>query len=100
MLTGKRPVKVPNVKPLSLVVFFFALACERIFINTHSTERSCVTGPENMLFTGACVHLSARKLHDGAVKGLISDVRTVTQRYTAFSFEQFLGHNYNIYILI
>ena len=30
-----------------------------------------VIGPENILFAGASVHLSARKLHAGAVVGLI-----------------------------
>ena len=33
-----------------LFVFFFALACERIFIKTHSTEKRFVIRPENILF--------------------------------------------------
>ena len=37
----KRPIKVRNWKPLSLFVCFFALACETIFIKTHSTENRC-----------------------------------------------------------
>ena len=37
----KRPIKVRNSKPLSLFVFFLALARERIFIQTHSIERRC-----------------------------------------------------------
>lgn len=57
----KRPVKLRNLKPLSLFAFFFALARERIFIKTHSIESRCVTGPENILFAGASVLLSARK---------------------------------------
>ena len=31
-----------NLKPLRLFVFFFAMACERIFIKTHSIESGCV----------------------------------------------------------
>ena len=51
-LTRKRSVKVRNLKPLSLCVFFFALACERIFIKMHSIESRSV------LFACASVHLS------------------------------------------
>ena len=36
---------------------------ERIFIKTHCTERRCVTGPGNILFAGAAVHLSARTFY-------------------------------------
>ena len=46
-----------------LFVFFFALACDRIFIKTHTIESRCVIGAENRLFTGASVHLSARKFY-------------------------------------
>ena len=34
------------------MVFFFALAGERIFIKTFSIESRCVIGPENILFAG------------------------------------------------
>ena len=67
---------MPNLKPLSLFVFFFSLACERIFSKTRSTESTCVIGPENILLAGASVHLSARIffffffLQAGSVKGL------------------------------
>ena len=37
-------MKVPNLKPVTASVFFFALACERIFIKTRSTESRCVIG--------------------------------------------------------
>ena len=50
---------------------FFPLACERLFIQTHSIEGRCFTGPGNILFADASVHLSARTfLQVGAVKGL------------------------------
>ena len=42
--------KVQNVKHCILFVFFFMLACERIFIKTHTTDSRCVIGPENVLF--------------------------------------------------
>ena len=35
----KLPLKMRNLKPLSLSVFFFALACERTFVTPHSIER-------------------------------------------------------------
>ena len=41
--------KFKNLKPVSLFVFFIALACEMIFIKMRSTESRCVIGPENML---------------------------------------------------
>ena len=40
-------ITVRNSKPLSLFVFFFALACERIFIKTHSIEKRFVIRLEN-----------------------------------------------------
>ena len=45
-----------NLKPLSLCVFFFALACQRIFIRTHNIQSRCVIGPENT--ARRCVHVS------------------------------------------
>ena len=45
-MTNKN-AKCETVKPF---VFFFALACERIFIKMHSTEGRCVIEPENILF--------------------------------------------------
>ena len=45
-----------NLKPFSLFVFLFALACERIFMRMHCTESRCVIGPDNILFAGASAH--------------------------------------------
>ena len=45
----KRPIKVQNLKPLSLFVYFFALACKRISIKMPSTENN-VIGQENTVF--------------------------------------------------
>ena len=55
------------------MVFFFALACERIFIKTHSTESRCVIGPENAraCLQGCQCTFSPELLQAGAVKGLI-----------------------------
>ena len=58
-----QPIKVRNLKLLSLFFFFFALDCERIFVKTRSTESRCVTGPGNGLFAGAWVHHSARTFY-------------------------------------
>ena len=45
----KRPIKVRNLKPFSLFVFFFVLAFEITFSQTRSIESRCVKGPENTL---------------------------------------------------
>ena len=42
-----------NLKPLSLCVFFFALACERIFIKMHSIESRCVQDRKTIVY---CLH--------------------------------------------
>ena len=62
-----------NLKPLSLetlnpscLLFCTGmwLFCERILMKKmHSTESRCVTGPENTLFAGASVQLSAQKFY-------------------------------------
>ena len=49
---------------LSLSVSFFALACERTFITTHSIEIRDAIGPENILFAS----FSPEILQAGAVK--------------------------------
>ena len=60
----KWPIKMRNLKTLSLFVFFFTLARELgIFIKMDSTESRFVIGTENILFKGASVHLSARKFY-------------------------------------
>ena len=41
-----------NLKPFCLFVFFLALACERTFIEAHSTESRCDIKPGNSLFAG------------------------------------------------
>ena len=41
--------KVRNFKPLNIFVFFFALACERIFSKTDSIESRCYRS-ENILY--------------------------------------------------
>ena len=59
-----QPIKVQNLKPFSLFVFFFALACERIFIETHTIESRRVTGPgDNYIVCRRVEHLSARKFY-------------------------------------
>ena len=61
-----------NLKTLSLFVVFFALSCERLFIQMDSTESRCVIGLENTLFWGrVCGSFDLETLQAGAVKGLI-----------------------------
>ena len=62
--------KVRNSKPFSLFVFFFASACERIFIKTHTIESRCDTEPGNRLFAGCPCTFSPDILQAGTVKGL------------------------------
>ena len=72
-VTWQRPIKVRNLNPLRLFLFFFALAYEKIFIKTHSTENIFVIRPETILFWGASVHLSARRFFRlGQWRGYIS----------------------------
>ena len=51
-------------------VFFFALACERIVIKAHNIEIERVTGPENVLFEGTFLHLSAGNLTGWGSEGV------------------------------
>ena len=62
MSLEKWPRKMQNCKALSLSVFFFALACERILIEMLIIESRCVTGPENILCAGMSMHLSLKGL--------------------------------------
>jgi len=59
-----------NLKIVSLFVFVFVLACERIFIKLLSIEGRCVTGPENIVRSRVHASFSPEVLHVGAVKGL------------------------------
>ena len=76
-LDSKQPQKARKLKSLGFVCLFrssIALACTRIFIKTHSIEGRFAIGPGNLLFTGVCMHSSARKfdrLH-GSMEGLMS----------------------------
>ena len=51
----KRPKKVQHLKPVTFSVLFFALACERIFTETHSIESRCYrSGKYSVLQACAC----------------------------------------------
>ena len=56
----KMAKKARSLKPLTLFVFSFAPVCKKIFIKTHSIESRWVKGPENVLFKGGSVSLSAQ----------------------------------------
>ena len=61
--TWKQAIKVRNLKPLSLFVSFFALACEG-FSSKRIAMKIDAIGPENTLFAGnMSLHLSARKFY-------------------------------------
>ena len=63
--------------PYTFLSSFFALAREKSFIKMHRTERRCVTGPENTLFAGASVQLSARKYYRLGSEGVKGAHRVV-----------------------
>ena len=63
-------MKVQNLKPLSPFVFFLALTCQKIFIQTLSIESRRVIGPENRLFVGTAASFSTECVQAPAVKGL------------------------------
>ena len=55
--------KIEKFQTLMPFLFFFAQACERIFIEMHSTESRHVIELEKILYGGAPVHLLARILY-------------------------------------
>ena len=61
-----------NLKLLTVSVFFFALACERVFIETHSIESRCYRTGKYTVCRCTCASFSLEILQAGAVKGLIS----------------------------
>ena len=63
MLLQKRPIKVRNLKPLSLSVFFFALARESSLKKAHSFEIRFVIGPKHVLLAGVLVQFSSRQCY-------------------------------------
>ena len=74
-------MEVHNLKPLIVSVLFFALPCERIFIETPLEVD--VIGPENVLCVRA--YFSPDILQAGAVKGLTGRtfVREHSREYLA-----------------
>ena len=53
--------KSAKFETLQTFSFLFTLACERIFIKTHSPKSRCVVGLENV--PGKSVHLSTRRFY-------------------------------------
>ena len=65
-----------NLKHLGLFVFFFAPACERLFITTHSTESRCYKTRKYTVCRHVHASFSPEILQAGAVKGLTSTETT------------------------
>ena len=61
---------IRSVKFETLFVFFFALACERIFIKTQSIESRCDIEPENKLFAVMSVHFQPGDFTDWDSEGV------------------------------
>ena len=60
-----------NLKPLWIFDFFFRMACERIFIKTHSIESRRVIGPERTVCRRVRASFSPVIIQAGAVMGLM-----------------------------
>ena len=58
------------MKPLTVFVFFFALACERVVIETQGTESRCYWSGKYTVCRRVRVSFSPEILQAGAVKGL------------------------------
>ena len=58
------------LKPLSLFVFFFALACEKIFVRTRSIENRCYRTGKYPVRRRVLAFFSPKILQAGAVMGL------------------------------
>ena len=65
----KKISNVWNLKRLSLFVTFFALACERTFITTHSIERRCYRTGKYTICRHVPESFSPEILQAGAVTG-------------------------------
>ena len=59
-----------SLKPLSLLVFSFALACKRISIKMHSIENRHYSTGKHTVCTSVCASFSPEILQAVAVKGL------------------------------
>ena len=68
--TSKSAKSETLLKPQSIFAFSFALACESIFTNPHSTENRCYRTRKYTVFRRVRVSFSTEILQAGAVKGL------------------------------
>ena len=59
-----------NLKPLNLFVFFFTLACEKVFNKTHSIENRCYRSGKYTVCRRIRASFIPETLHAGTVKGL------------------------------
>ena len=66
----KRSMKVQNLKPLTVSVLFFALSCERIFIERHSIGSRWYRTGKYTVCRRVRASFSPEILQAGAVKGL------------------------------
>ena len=73
-------IKTRNLKPLRLFVIFFALACEWIFIKSHSTENRCYRTEKYTVCRRVRASISLDILQAAAVKGLIDEIYPAIER--------------------
>ena len=75
--TTNKNAKFKTLQPLNFV-FFFALACERIFIKTHTIESRCDMEPETppTPVAGISVHFQPGNVTDCGSEGVKRYVRS------------------------
>ena len=66
----RKEKKKPNLEPLTVSVSFFALLCERIFIETHSIESRCYRSEKSTVCMRVRATFIPKILQSVAVKGL------------------------------
>ena len=71
MISLEKTNKLQSVKALTVSVFFFALACERIFIETRSIENRCYRTGKYTVCKRVSASFSPEILQAGALRGLI-----------------------------
>ena len=78
-----------NFKPFTVSVLIFALACERIFIETHSIENRCYRTRKYTVCGSVPASFSPDIFQAGAVTGLMADQRSVHEAKDKFRIEHF-----------
>ena len=83
-------VKMLNLIPLTEFVFFFALACERIFFETHSIKSRCYRTGKYTVCRRVRASFSPEIVQAGAVEG---GNETSGERWVATGLQMIVNNN-------